>query len=319
MCQIGTLGIEDQTTRGLRLVQRKMANNQFNLIGTMAVVVRHTQRIPGDAIHRLQFGGVSQSLGSSSMFTLVRQRQSKAIPGAVVFWIEFAGATKRTGGSCPVTALFVYISQIEPGIGMRRIQTQRPLEPFQCSRPTLLLRVYPGHTASGTHIGRIGAQCFDIGIQRSLGLSQPAEKYSTCGKAEMIKIHDGGVSSGGPDCGGLTGVGQARIDGVHPHGYSMQFDLLLISLLRVIVEVAGFALLGRGVLALLAGKSRHENIFYKILETITHPAVRAVRWIAPRFIIDAHVPMLTFFLLFWIWIALAIVKRYLCGMHGLDC
>jgi hypothetical protein len=99
----------------------------------------------------------------------------------------------------------------------------------------------------------------------------------------------------------------------------MRLDLLLVQLARVLVEIAGFALLGQAVLALLAGKSRHENLFYKILETITRPAVRAVRWMAPRFIIDAHVPMLTFFLLFWLWIALAIAKRYLCGLHGLVC
>ena len=99
----------------------------------------------------------------------------------------------------------------------------------------------------------------------------------------------------------------------------MTFDLILVQLARALVEVAGFALLGRGVLALLAGKSRHENLFYRILETITRPAVKSVRWLAPRFIIDAHVPMLTFFLLFWFWIALAIAKRYLCGLHGLAC
>ncbi len=100
---------------------------------------------------------------------------------------------------------------------------------------------------------------------------------------------------------------------------SMQFDLLLVSLARVLVEVAGFALLGRGILALLAGKHRHDNLFYKILVTVTGPAVKAVRFIAPRFIIDAHIPMLTFFLLFWLWIALALAKRYLCGLHGLAC
>ncbi len=99
----------------------------------------------------------------------------------------------------------------------------------------------------------------------------------------------------------------------------MPTDLILITLARGLVEVAGFALVGRGVLALLAGKSRHENLFYKTLEPITRPAGRAVRWIAPRFIIDAHVPMLTFFLLFWLWIALATAKRYLCGLHGLAC
>ena len=99
----------------------------------------------------------------------------------------------------------------------------------------------------------------------------------------------------------------------------MTFDLILVQLARVLVEVAGFALIGRGVLALLVGNSRHENLFYKILETITRPAVKTVRWMAPRFIIDAHVPMLAFFLLFWLWIALALTKRHLCGLHGLVC
>jgi hypothetical protein len=99
----------------------------------------------------------------------------------------------------------------------------------------------------------------------------------------------------------------------------MPFDLILLQAARMLVEIAVFALLGRGVLALLAGTHRHDNLFYKILETVTRPALKAVRWLAPRFVIDAHIPMLTFFLLFWLWIALAIAKRHLCGLHGLAC
>lgn len=96
----------------------------------------------------------------------------------------------------------------------------------------------------------------------------------------------------------------------------MHLDLLLASAARALVEVAGFALIGQGVLALLAGKQRHANPFYRILEIITGPVVKAVRFIAPRFILDAHVPMLTFFLLFWLWIVLALAKRHLCGLYG---
>lgn len=99
----------------------------------------------------------------------------------------------------------------------------------------------------------------------------------------------------------------------------MPLDILLVSILRTLVEVAGFTLLGQGVLALLAGKYREQNIFYRALRTVTLPVVRAVRFAAPRFILDAHVPVLTFFLLFWLWIVLALVKRHLCGLHGLAC
>jgi len=99
----------------------------------------------------------------------------------------------------------------------------------------------------------------------------------------------------------------------------MQFDLLLVSATRALVEIAGFALLGRGVLALLTGEQRHANPFYKILEIITGPTLKAVRFITPRFIIAAHIPILAFFLLFWLWIALALAKRYVCGLHGVVC
>lgn len=96
-------------------------------------------------------------------------------------------------------------------------------------------------------------------------------------------------------------------------------DLLLVSVLRALVEVAGFALLGQGALALLAGKHRHANMFYGILRTVTGPVVKAVRFITPRLILDAHIPLVTFFLLFWLWVILAMAKRYLCALHGLQC
>jgi hypothetical protein len=99
----------------------------------------------------------------------------------------------------------------------------------------------------------------------------------------------------------------------------IQFEVFAISILRVMIEVAGYSLLGQGLLAVLAGAKREENVFYRILKIITSPAVRAVRFITPRFVVDAHIPFLTFFLLFWLWILLALVKRYLCVTHGLQC
>jgi hypothetical protein len=98
-----------------------------------------------------------------------------------------------------------------------------------------------------------------------------------------------------------------------------QLDLALLSILRALVEIAGFALLGQAVLALLAGASRQQNPFYKILRTVAQPAVRTTRFLAPRRIVDAHIPPLTFILLFSLWLALAYAKRLLCGLHGLPC
>lgn len=99
----------------------------------------------------------------------------------------------------------------------------------------------------------------------------------------------------------------------------VQFEILIISILRALVEIAGYSLLGQGLLAILAGTKREQNVFYRILRTITSPVIRAVRFITPRFIIDAHIPFLSFFLLFWLWVALSFAKRYLCVTHGLQC
>lgn len=96
-------------------------------------------------------------------------------------------------------------------------------------------------------------------------------------------------------------------------------DILIVTLLRGLVEVAGFALAGLGLLALLAGRQRHDNAIYKVLQIVTAPAVRAVRFVTPRIILDAHIPMLAFFLLVWLWLCLAILKRHLCATQGLVC
>jgi hypothetical protein len=99
----------------------------------------------------------------------------------------------------------------------------------------------------------------------------------------------------------------------------MQLDILLVKILLALTQIASLALLGQGVLALLAGKYRDQNLFYRLLRLIASPPVRGVRFVAPRVILDAHVPALTFFLLVWLWIVLALVKRHLCGLHGLVC
>ena len=96
-------------------------------------------------------------------------------------------------------------------------------------------------------------------------------------------------------------------------------ELLLLSIARALVEVAGYALLGQGVLALFAGKRRDDNFVYRLLTVITSPVIRGARLVTPRFILDRHLPFVAFFLLFWLWIGLAFAKRYLCVVNGLEC
>jgi len=100
---------------------------------------------------------------------------------------------------------------------------------------------------------------------------------------------------------------------------NVTLQIQLIAIVRTLVEVAGWALIGQGILAVFAGAARQQNVIYKVFQTITTPVVKAVRFITPRFIVDAHVPLITFFLLFWIWIALAAWKHRLCVINHLAC
>lgn len=99
----------------------------------------------------------------------------------------------------------------------------------------------------------------------------------------------------------------------------VQTEILILSIVRLLTEIAGYSLLGQGLLYVLAGARREQNLFYGILKIITSPVIRVVRIITPRFVIDAHIPFVAFFLLFWLWVAVSLAKRYLCVTHGLQC
>ncbi|MBN9423720.1 MAG: hypothetical protein BGO63_04015 [Candidatus Accumulibacter sp. 66-26] len=96
-------------------------------------------------------------------------------------------------------------------------------------------------------------------------------------------------------------------------------ELTIISILRTLVEVAGMSLLAQGALFVLAGGGREKNAIYRLFRVVTRPAIRLVRRIAPRVVVDRHIPFVAFFLLFWLWIFLAYARRAICVANALSC
>ena len=88
-------------------------------------------------------------------------------------------------------------------------------------------------------------------------------------------------------------------------------DVFVLSVLRALVEVALLALLGQGLVALLAGARRGTNPIYQLFAVVTRPVIGLVRFVTPKPILDRHIPFVAFFLLFWLWIFLAWAKRFL--------
>ena len=94
--------------------------------------------------------------------------------------------------------------------------------------------------------------------------------------------------------------------------------LTLAMAVKLVAEIALMALLGQGLLALLAGQRREGNLFYQLLSMMTRPFVRATRWITPRVIIDRHVPYVTFLFLVLLWIGATFAKIVVCARIGVE-
>ncbi len=94
--------------------------------------------------------------------------------------------------------------------------------------------------------------------------------------------------------------------------------LLIASGVKLIAEIALMALLGQGLLALLAGGNRDNNVFYRLLKVLTQPFVSGTRWLAPRVVIDRHVPLVAFLLLTFVWLAATMLKIQICLEAGVQ-
>jgi hypothetical protein len=84
------------------------------------------------------------------------------------------------------------------------------------------------------------------------------------------------------------------------------FEIIVV--LKALTEVAGVAMIGQGLLYVLAGAKRSENAIYGIFRTITSPVMKATRWITPKFVLDQHLGLVAFFLLMILWVGLTVLK-----------
>jgi hypothetical protein len=82
----------------------------------------------------------------------------------------------------------------------------------------------------------------------------------------------------------------------------------IIVILKALTEVAGVAFLGQGLLWVLAGAKRDQNIVYNLFKTVTSPVTKVTRLITPRVILDAHIGLVAFFLLSVLWLVLTAFK-----------
>lgn len=90
--------------------------------------------------------------------------------------------------------------------------------------------------------------------------------------------------------------------------------------MKLVSEIALMALLGQGLLFILAGDKRETNFFYQLLKVLTRPFTTGARWIAPRQVADAHVGFVAFFLLLLVWVVVTLERiRFCVGSNMAGC
>ena len=88
----------------------------------------------------------------------------------------------------------------------------------------------------------------------------------------------------------------------------------LLRALKAVIEVAGFAYIGQGLVALFSGARREQNVIYQVFRIVTGPVTRATRVLLPKFIPDRHIPFAAFGLLLWAWMLVVVgLARVLRG------
>jgi hypothetical protein len=94
--------------------------------------------------------------------------------------------------------------------------------------------------------------------------------------------------------------------------------LTFLNIAQLVLYIALLALLGQGLLFLLAGAKRNQNLFYQLLQVISKPFTVAVRKLTPRRVSDQQVPIVTFFLLLVVYAVVTFEKINLCVSAGVE-
>jgi uncharacterized protein YggT (Ycf19 family) len=93
--------------------------------------------------------------------------------------------------------------------------------------------------------------------------------------------------------------------------------LTLLNLIQLVLYIALLALLGQGVLYVLAGPARQGNVFYRLLQVVGNPFRRVLRRLVPQTLGDGHVSVLTFALLAALYVVVTFARADWCVTSGL--
>ncbi len=86
-----------------------------------------------------------------------------------------------------------------------------------------------------------------------------------------------------------------------------------LAIVHNMVMFVGILYIAQFVVGIFNWPARHNNVVYRMFGFLTSPVTKAVRAITPAKVADHHVPVVAFFLLFWLYLLLIYAR--LCNLR----
>jgi hypothetical protein len=88
------------------------------------------------------------------------------------------------------------------------------------------------------------------------------------------------------------------------------FDFLNVT--QLILYIGLLALLGQGLLFVLAGQNRDRNIFYQLFQILNKPWLFIARKLTPASILPKHIPLVAFLVMSVLYVYVTLAKIEHC-------
>lgn len=93
--------------------------------------------------------------------------------------------------------------------------------------------------------------------------------------------------------------------------------LLFLNIAQLLLYIGGLGLAGQGLLFLLAGQGKENNLFYQLICMVNKPWVLLARFISPKQIVDSQIPFVAFCIVGILYIAVTLAKIEYCLSIGI--
>lgn len=82
----------------------------------------------------------------------------------------------------------------------------------------------------------------------------------------------------------------------------------VLEVVHELVKFAGLLLMGQGLVYVFSFGRHENNPIYRFFRFLTSPVTKVVRRITPSIVADRHLPLASFFLLFWVYVILIYIR-----------